>query len=279
MAPPRPVPRSMVCPTLPGRSVGLVGRPRAALAKDDEQAAAALRRTASSVCADSPGGSIVLFRITTLRLASESPETRATCIVSTWNDGAVPIASALERKKLAVPRSLPSTTRTDTGWLGSRTKLNVLSAGIGSVPALTTPLMRRRRERERREGHRRGRVGGDRHGLRFHLAAVDLERDGDVRHRVEALVGDARRDGDALLAGERRAREGHRRHGDVRVVLAADWHRRDDDALAELDVLRAGPAGLLEVGNEDRLAAGERGPRRACFRPASAPGRSASRRT
>ena len=47
--------------------------------------------------ADSPGGSIVSFRMTTVRFSSASPDTRATGMVSTWNAGVVPIASALVR--------------------------------------------------------------------------------------------------------------------------------------------------------------------------------------
>ena len=119
----------------------------------------------------------------------------------------------------------------------------------------------------------------DVHRLRLDLVAVDLERHRHVGRRLGALVGDAGGDGDALLAGERRAREGDRRHREVRSPSAADRHRRQRHALGEVDVLGAAPAGLLEVGDQDRFAPLQRRARRGCSRPASAPGRSASRPT
>src|SRR5262245_24113974 len=76
--------------------------------------------------------------MTTARFSSEPGAKRDADTTSTWNRGVVPMDSAFDRKRLGSPVPL-STTRIDTGSLGLRTELNVLSAGIGSSPTFTEP--------------------------------------------------------------------------------------------------------------------------------------------
>ena len=74
------------------------------------------------------------------------------------------------------------------------------------------------------------------------------------------------------------ARKRDGRHGDVRASRRRDRAPASRVALGEVDVFGAGPAGALEVADEDRLAARAASSAAGCSRRASAPGRSASSR-
>src|SRR5262249_37740362 len=97
----------------------------------------------STYCLSAPlaaaGGNAESLRITTPRRSKLVGDTRTTGITSVWKTGDVLMLSAFDRYS-DESRSPLSTTRTDSGADGETVKWNVLSAGIRSAPALTTPL-------------------------------------------------------------------------------------------------------------------------------------------
>ena len=208
----RPVVRSTARRACPGSSRRFAVRPGRAVAGDDEQAAAALdeplQRAAAGgrrqrrVVQDDDGALVERRRASRATGDDVRPETPASC--------RSPAPSS--RNRLASARSPLSTIATDTGSLGESTKWKVLSAGSGSVPARTMPRTFGFGQRERRERHRRRRVRRDGRALGLDLVAVDRQRrPARSSTGCVALVAEPGRDRDALLARERRAREGDRR--------------------------------------------------------------------
>src|SRR5262249_61352863 len=97
-------------------------------------------RSTKRFSAPPAGGNIVSFRITSDRLSNDAGDTRPSVVVSIWNVGVVPIASALVMNRLASDSDpLLSTITSETGSLGVSTKWNALSAGIAAGPARTGP--------------------------------------------------------------------------------------------------------------------------------------------
>ena len=192
------------------------------------------------------------------------------------------MASARVRYRLVVavaPAARRSATR--TGSLGDTTKLNALSAAARRRRAARSPRMLRPADGERRERHRRRGVRRDVDAARVcDRVAVDLERDRRRRRPASSpWLDDAGGDRDALLVRERRrAASDDRRHREVRRVRRRDRHRRQRRAVGQPHAFGAVPAAALEVADQDDLAPRQRRLARGCCRPASAPGRSASRR-
>ena len=122
------------------------------------------------------------------------------------------------------------------------------------------PAYVRSRERELREGHRRRRVGRHRGPLGLNLVAVDRQRHRNVREQLVAFVAEAGSHGDPLLPRESGPSERHRGHREIHRARRRHRHGADRHPLGEMHFFRSGPAGSLEVADEDRLPAFQRRP-------------------
>ena len=172
---------------------------------------------------------------------------RAAESTSTWNAGVVPIDSAFDRNRL----------------------------DVGAVAAVDDEHRDRLARRRARSGTRCRRAAGRCRRApmprTFGSASVNCANETDADacgatvavsrlesrgrrsssvtgtsvERLVALVADAGGDGDALLAGERRAREGDRRHRRGSTVFGdGDRDGAERHALGEVHVLGPGPAGF-----------------------------------
>ena len=166
-------------------------------------------------------------------------------------------AERLRQVEARVAASPLSTTSTETDWLGVSTKWNVLSAGSGRCRPCTTPRTAGSASVNGAKVTDADGVGATLTRLRFDLVAVDLERDRHVARRVgAALVTPAVTVIRSWPENDARAKvtDGTDRF----VVLSVATESASASCLAEVHVLGAGPARLLEVGDEDRLAALQR---------------------
>ncbi len=199
------------------------------------------------------------LRMTTDARCRSSVVSASIDLAAISNGGASPSASARDRYRLA-SRGAPgrSAMTMRSGALGETRKWKALSSASASAPIFTVPRV------SRAAGVNAAKVTDAELCWSTLMrsvctcAAVDLERDLEVRDGHGTVIGHAARDGHPLLIGEGRALNRDGRHADVRRGVVDDRDGPQHHAVRKPHALGALPAGTLEVRDQDHFAARQR---------------------
>ena len=187
------------------------------------------------------------------------------------------VADRQTRVRYSAEAALPrSTTVMWTGSIGDTTKLKVLSVASASSDSRTLARVLRPLTVNASKTTDALLPGSTATGLVRDRQSADFERDGASAYGLLGPVRDARGHDEALLIGERRARERHAGHAQVRLVSGTlNRDRRQRRALGQLRALLAPPPSALEVTDDDDLALAAASIRPGCFPPPSRRARTA----